>query len=460
MQRLLESYQRHYVRVLAAVAVLCLTATAFALGVAKGSPKSLIEIMGDLRARSLSVVNEVWAQSVKAEPVHFLQPARKPGAGITINELGASNDFVLLTGFFNGDPGLELIRRDGTVLASWPARVYDLLADSADRKRFPKTNWNIDVHGSFIEPDGSVLFNLEYQGLVKLSRCGDVVWVLPERTHHTLEPATGGGYWVAGRRISAEPADPDFYPLVNRRRTQGQIKDDLILRVDADGGIVDAKSVFDILMANGFEPLLTAIGMEMNQNALEDLEIVHLNKIVELTPDLAPAFPDFRVGDLLLSIRDYNLVLIVEPGTWKVKWHSTGPWIRQHSAQFMSDGTISVFNNNTYVHQLKPGAVSDLTQPRETNIIAIDPASGATRILYGMKPGQELLSVVRGYHHETADGGLMITEPEAGRVLEVDRSGRTLWEFINRWDETRVLEMTSGRAFPADYFTVRDWSCP
>ena len=164
MQRLLDSYQRHYVRILAAVAVMLLVATAFTLGVAKGSPKSFVEIMGDMRKKSLSVVNELWAQSVTAEPVHFLQPARKPGAGVTINERGAGDDFVLLSGFFDGDPGLKLIRRDGTVLASWPARVYELLADSADRKRFPKTNWNIDVHGSFIEPDGSVPVQFRISG--------------------------------------------------------------------------------------------------------------------------------------------------------------------------------------------------------------------------------------------------------------------------------------------------------
>lgn len=71
-----------------------------------------------------------------------------------------------------------------------------------------------------------------------------------------------------------------------------------------------------------------------------------------------------------------------------------------------------------------------------------------------------MLSVFRGYHPEVPDGGLMITEPEAGRVFEIDRNGQIVWEYINRWDETRVIEMTGARAFPADYFTIRDWSCP
>jgi hypothetical protein len=260
--------------------------------------------------------------------------------------------------------------------------------------------------------------------------------------------------------VSQRANDPSYYPVVSSDRSRGRIADDLILRVDQQGKIAESKSLFDILMDNGFEPVLTATGMSLDGTTLEDNEVLHLNKIVELSADIAPAFPDFVTGDLLISVRDYNLVLVVEPGTWRVKWHSVGPWIRQHSARFMSDGTISVFNNNVYGFQSGPDGVTDLTQPRVTNILAVHPRTGERRVLYGDRPGQEMLSVFRGYHQEMPDGGLLITEPEAGRVFEVDRNGQIVWEYINRWDETRVIEMTGARAFPADYFTVRDWSCP
>lgn len=460
MRGLIASYERNYLRVVVGLGVVVLLSLTFFLGYAKGSPRSLEEIVAKLAKEGTAVLQAAWHQNATGEPKHFLQPARGPGDGVTINRVGGRDDLVLLTGFFDGNPGLKLIRRDGTTVAQWTARVYDLLSEQADQASFPKSNWNIDLHGSYLEPDGSVLFNFEYQALVKLTRCGDVVWTLPARTHHTVEPAAAGGYWVGGRRVSQRANDPSYYPVVSSDRSSGRIADDLVLRVDQKGKIVEAKSLFDILMDNGFEPVLTATGMSLDDTTLEDNEVLHMNKIVELSADLAPAFPDFSTGDLLISVRDYNLVLVVEPGTWRVKWQSVGPWIRQHNARFMSDGTISVFNNNVYGFQSGPDGVTDLTQPRETNILAVHPRSGKTRVLYGDRPGQEMLSVFRGYHHEMPDGGLLITEPEAGRVFEVDGNGQIVWEYINRWDETRVIEMTGARAFPADYFTVRDWSCP
>ncbi len=460
MRELLDFYQRNYFRLLAGMALVAFLVLAFLLGFAKGSPKSISELSADLSRDISSVLTAAWTQSLDPEPVHFLQPARRPGTGVTVNTRAGPDDLVLLTGFFDGDPGLRLVRRDGTVVAHWPARVHDLLPEQRRRANFPKTNWNIDLHGAFVEPDGSVLFNLEYQGLVKMSRCGAVEWTLPERTHHTLEPAAAGGYWVGGRAVSRQPDDSAFYPIASPRRSRGRIEDDLILRVGPDGRIVTSKSLFEILMENGFEPLLTATGESIGSASLNDGEVLHLNKITELGADLAPAFPGFAAGDLAVSIRDFNLVIVVDPQTWKVKWHSTGPWIRQHSVRFMSDGTISVFNNNAYDFQSGPDGVTDLSQPRVTNILAVEPLTGRERILYGGRPGQEMLSVFRGYHHEMPGGGLMITEPEAGRAFEVDRTGRTVWEFVNRYDETRVIEMTSARAFPLDYFTVKDWSCP
>ena len=54
----------------------------------------------------------------------------------------------------------------------------------------------------------------------------------------------------------------------------------------------------------------------------------------------------------------------------------------------------------------------------------------------------------------------MITEFDGGRAFEVDAKGHTVWEYINRYDDNFVLEMTSARLYPRSYFTVGDWSCP
>lgn len=457
---LLSLYERYYSRVLAAVAFVAVCGGAFFFGYAKGSPKSAAAILSDWSGQAAEVLDAAWQQTARLRPEHFLQPSRKPGSGVTVNILPDSGDLVLLTGFFDGDPGLRLIRRDGTVVAAWSAKFSELLPERTDKPGAPQTDWNIDLHGALIEPDGSVVFNFEYQGAVKLSRCGQRLWALPEMTHHSIEPASAGGYWIGGLSIISRPNAPAYRPVVPPDRTKGRIDDDLVLRVSADGKIRIRKSVYQVLMENGLEPLLTATGAMMSGEALRDNELMHVNMIDELRPEMAAAFPGFAAGDLVVSVRDYNLVFVVDPTNWKVKWHSTGPWIRQHSAHFLSDGTIAVFNNNAYAFQSLADGVTDLSQPRSSEILAVNPRTGAARVRYGSKPGQEMLSVFRGYLQEQPQGGLLVTEPEAGRVLQVDASGTTVWEYINRYDAANVLEMTGARVYPASYFSVTDWSCP
>ena len=50
--------------------------------------------------------------------------------------------------------------------------------------------------------------------------------------------------------------------------------------------------------------------------------------------------------------------------------------------------------------------------------------------------------------------------PEAGRALQIDASGKVVWEYINRFNDDYVLKITEARLYPESYFTVTDWTCP
>lgn len=453
-------YERHYGRLLRVALVALACGAVYFAGFAKGSPKSATAILASTAAYGTGVLKDAWEQTADPRPVHFLQPSRKPGAGVTVNSVPERADLVLLTGFFDGDPGLRLIRRDGAVVASWPAVFSKLMPERLPRPGAPETDWNVDLHGSHIDPDGSVVFNFEYQGTVKLDRCGKRLWSLEEFNHHTLSAATGGGYWIGGRRILNKPDDPAFHPLTNALREHGRIEDDEILRVSEDGKVLARKSVFALMMENGLEPLLTATGTMMGADALSDNEIVHLNRIDELTPAMAAAFPEFAAGDLAVSLRDLNLVMVVRPSDWSVRWHGTGPWVRQHSARFMPDGRIAVFNNDSYQSKLLAGDQVDLSDPPRSNVLAVDPVTGASEVLYGDRKGEALGSVFRGLIQPLPRGEVLVTETEGGRAFQVGPQREIVWEYISRYDEGNVIEMTGAEAYPASYFTVADWSCP
>ena len=66
-------------------------------------------------------------------------------------------------------------------------------------------------------------------------------------------------------------------------------------------------------MRNGQEPLITATGQMLAGKRLADNALLHVNMIAELSPALAPAFPEFAAGDMVISVRDHNLIFLVDP---------------------------------------------------------------------------------------------------------------------------------------------------
>lgn len=401
------------------------------------------------RAKSL-FLNVLWELPVLTHkrPAWHLRPARHEGNGVTIDET-EDDDRVLLAGFFEQGNQIRLIRRDGSVVARWPLAFSKIVTDTHYIRTPPKTDWNTDTHGALILPDGSVVFVFEYGGLVKLDRCGNVLWTVARQAHHSVERTEGGGYWVPGRRYVPQETTPRFPPF------KAPYFEDTLLKISEDGRVLLELSLIELLYKNNMAAVLS-----VNTETVIHDEITHLNKIAELSTERAKDFPMFAPGDLLLSIRGLNALLVVDPAAQHIKWSSIGPWIRQHDPEFKPGGTISVFNNNAYGSVLAAAfARSDPSIPRVSNIIEMDPATRRHWIVYGGVKGQEMLSVIRGKHELTTRGGNLITEFDGGRVFETDRNGRVVWQFINRYDEDEVAEITEARIYPPGYFEVPDWSC-
>ena len=125
---------------------------------------------------SFGLVNKEITTVTKIHPTHFLQPSRYEGSGVTVNTSPDNQeDLILMAGFFENGNQLRLIKRDGTVVAKWPVEYSKIFADTSFLPRPPKTDWNVDTNGAMALPDGSVVFNFDYCGTVKLDRCGNVV---------------------------------------------------------------------------------------------------------------------------------------------------------------------------------------------------------------------------------------------------------------------------------------------
>jgi hypothetical protein len=394
-----------------------------------------------------------------------LQPSRGQGDGVTINKTSDDGALVFMAGFFDEENQGRLIRRDGTLVKKWSLDYNEHFPDPDARVCDLTSPLRTDIHGAHVTPQGELVFNYEYCGSVKLDQCSGLIWKINKPTHHSLVPAEAGGYWLLGQYKWLASEEPDRFPPFSTLTTgKNMLEEDTLLRVSEDGEILEEVSIPELLRENNLEALLTAnrtpnvYRRPFTLHVVVNNELVHANKVAELPSEIADSYPLFAAGDLAISMRKLNLIIVLDPITKKVKWHQTGPWLRQHDPEFRPDGRISVFNNNVYsMAYVKDKTV--LSTPFTTNIIAVDPVSRETEVVFGEKPGQEMLSVIRGQHELLENDGILITEFDAGRVLEVDADGQVIWEYVNRYDDEFVGEISNSAIYPADYFQVEWKTC-
>src|SRR5690606_13551492 len=130
-------------------------------------------------------------------------------------------------------------------------------------------------------------------------------------------------------------------------------------------------------------------------------DIGHLNNIDVLSTAMAPAFPLFKEGDILLSLRNLNLVAVMDPGTEKIKWWSMGSFIQQHDPDFLPDGRIGLFDNRGEAENPNGSAY------RASRILAIDPVLQALETLYASSEHDIFPTTIRGNQQFLSNGNIL-----------------------------------------------------
>jgi hypothetical protein len=151
---------------------------------------------------------------------------------------------------------------------------------------------------------------------------------------------------------------------------------------------------------------------------------------------MAPAFPLFEAGDLLVSLRNMNLLLVLSPKSERIKWSLTGPYLRQHDPDFLPTGRLSIFDNR------RDGGNGEIFGG--SRILELDPVTTKIVTVYGEGDDKQFYTEKMGEHQRLPNGNILITESEAGHAFEVTADGEVVWSFINSWDDDSVAVI--GRA--------------
>jgi Arylsulfotransferase (ASST) len=373
-------------------------------------------------------------------PQKFLAAEPPLGGGVTRHVEGrAFPGLTLITGFFDGSLGVRLIDPNGDVLNHWPISYNAIWQESPHLADQPQ-DWDMELHGALLMPDGDVIFTFQYGGLVRMDACGDIRWKLPRQTHHVFTPDSEGNLWVPDRKGRESPV-PRY------AKVPAPFEEDYVIKVSPEGRVLEEFSILELIYRARLEGLLFANGAHDTELTVPlSGDFVHLNDVDVLTEELAPAFPLFEAGDLLLSLRNVNLLMVVHPDTQKVKWTRTGPFLRQHDPDFLPDGRISVFDNRrdeTGNHGFGG-----------SRILSIDPRSVAGDVtIYGARPGQHFYTDTMGDHQPLENGNQLISESEKGHAFEIAPDGTVVWSWVNRWKDGSVGKISQATRYPANYLS-------
>jgi hypothetical protein len=165
----------------------------------------------------------------------------------------------------------------------------------------------------------------------------------------------------------------------------------------------------------------------------------HFNSVQELPQNRWFRRGDtrFRPGNLLVSSRSLNIVFVIDKDRGDIVWEFGDQLDGQHEALMIEDGqpgagNVLLFNNG----------YRNLHDYRRSTILEIDPSTGSAVWEY---QHDYFYSPVGGIQQGLPNGNVLITSSHGGRVFEVDRDGKLVWEWVPPYCPLRPAR------YPPDY---------
>lgn len=127
-------------------------------------------------------------------------------------------------------------------------------------------------------------------------------------------------------------------------------------------------------------------------------------------------------GDLLVSFRVINTIMVIDKKTRKVKWEMRDERFGgQHDCHMLPNRKILVFAN---------GQLTGWEHPH-SRIVEIDPKTKKWGWQYRAERGLDFFSPHISGAQRLPNGNTLICEGGHGRLFEVTREGKIVWQFVN-----------------------------
>lgn len=292
--------------------------------------------------------------------------------------------------------GAELIDADGNVLHRWTRRFAELWPGATEL--VPEENgrrW-LDWRTVTRLPDGDLVGIYEGFGSFRLGPDGAVRWALPNRAHHDVELAPDGTLWTLDRALRQHDVTGPRPVLV-----------DSLVRLDGDGRELQRIDLLAALQADA----------RLVSRVQPGTDPLHANAVRVLDGTGAERVPALARGQLLVSLRNLDAIVTVDPDRGVITRSWIGPWSRQHDPWITPDGHLLLFDNRGN------GGFA--------RALELDPATGTVVWAWPAAPDPEFRSPLAGTVQRLANGNTLLVASTIGRAVEVTRAGEVVWRYDN-----------------------------
>lgn len=279
--------------------------------------------------------------------------------------------------------------------------------------------------GCHLYPNGDLLVvyhgldpGVSGYGLARLDKDSNVRWKYDGKVHHDIDVGADGTIYAITHDVIAVPSPTRRAPAAPR------LVDYLVLLSPEGEEVRKPIPLYDAFARSPYAALLASSGGPGNTGDAagapgapatdsQRVDLMHTNHVHVLTPALAKKFPQFRAGQVLLSVRNLDAVAVLDLEKRAVVWAACGPWRAQHDAQFLDTGRLLLFDN--------------LGSPDGSRVLEYDPQTQALPWSYAGEGSTVFVTNERGMAQRLPNGNTLVVDSEGGEIREVTRGKEVVW---------------------------------
>ncbi len=431
---------------------LCILAVAVLAFIAGVIDTYRVQVVAPHVIRGMTAAKAVLAAQEPFQKFSWAVPAVERGGLIRSDPAAYAPGYTYYAR--GASPHARLLDMDGKVVHEWFVPFTKVWPD-ADHLPVRRPDHTADLQRIHVFDDGSLLIAFTCYGLTpygcglaKVNKSSHVIWKIGEAFHHDFDVSRDFGIAALTQGFEKTP------PSLSVPGTPDRILNDYLVKLSHDGVLEKKLSLLALLLKAGLLDERTRLFTRDSLTAVPAWDPFHTNSIKFITSAFAAHHEWTKPGQVLVNIRNLLAVVIVDFDAERIVWASAGPWIMSHFPLPLPNGNLLLFDN-----------WGGLVGQYMSRVLEVKPTNSAIVWSYGGRSAEPLRSPYISSVQQLSNGNILITETEGGRIIEVNRDKRVVWEYripdvITHEGRTLVPAVYSAGRIPRDGVTFLEPSVP